>query len=442
MIELEERIKNNSSYIHTERVLQLLEEIYSHSIETQHIQMLDRIQETFVFLKEGLDRVDPWLISVNTLNSMNNNVSTIFNLLTNFKSDKNIQNLNQVFSHIEVLLQYLPQILVTKTTEDIEGVRSSVVTFRKSVGQHLSYLEKDINETRTSFNKNTEKLNELTISIESQKSRIDSIVSDFQSQFLQAQTERTQEFNEYIRELETDYKALIENNTQTFDELELTQQETFDTLNEGFQQQVNNQRETFETLIEEIKSEFNGELANLREMNHEAEKILGLMSMKGLAQGYQKIANSEAWKAFGWNTFSIISLVGIIWFGYEFIVLHEGIMSWTALISRFVLTGVGLTLFTYCAKQATNHRNEERRNRKIELELASLDPYIKDLEPAKQKLVKENLVDKYFGVEIPNATAQQGQTQQQMLVDSLSNNPQLIQGLAEQIKQLINTTPK
>ncbi|WP_277586576.1 hypothetical protein [Psychrobacillus antarcticus] len=369
-------------------------------------------------------------------------VSTILSLLTNFKNDKNQQHLNQVFSHIEVLLQYFPQILVTKTPEDIEGVRSSVVTFRKSVGQHLSYLEKDINETRTSFNKNTEKLNELTTSIESQKSRIDSVVSDFQGQFLQAQTERTQEFNEYIKEIEKEYENLIESNHETFDELVSTQQETFDTLNEGFQHQADTQQTSFGTLIEEMKTEFHDELDRLREMNKEAEKILGLMSMKGLAQGYQKIANSEALKATSWNTFSILSLIGILCFGYKFIILHEGVMSWTALISRIVLTGVGITLFTYCAKQATNHRNEERRNRKIELELASLDPYIKDLEPDKQKLVKENLIDKYFGVELPNATAQQGQTQQQMLVDSVSNNPQLIQVLAEQIKQLMTPTPK
>lgn len=423
MIELEERIKGNDSYIHTERVLQLLEEIYSLSIETQHIQMLDRIQETFVFLKEGLDRVDPWLISVNTLNSMNNNVSTIFNLLTIFKSDKNEQNLNQVFSHIEVLLQYFPQILVTKTSEDIEGVRSSVVTFRKSVGQHLSYLEKDIIETRTSFNKNTEKLNELTTSIESQKSRIDSVVSDFQSQFLQAQTQKTEDFNILLKKVEEDFKGVYNANTDTFDQLVSTQQESLDSLIDG------------------LKVKFQSELDHIHEMNKEAEKIVGIISMKGLAHGYQKIANDEGKRAFWWSFGSIGSMIAVIVFGVFFLLLHEGSFDWTTLVSRIILSGIGLTLFTFCAKQATNHRNEERRNRKIELELASLDPYIKDLDTDKQKEVKENLVEKYFGVELPNATTQQGQTQQ-MLVDSVSNNPQLIQVLVEQIKQVLTPNQK
>jgi hypothetical protein len=89
-------------------------------------------------------------------------------------------------------------------------------------------------------------------------------------------------------------------------------------------------------------------------MNKEAEKILGIMSMKGLAQGYKKIANNEGWKALTWNVVSLLSMVGILWFGYEFIIKNGGNMSWTALVSRIILTGVGLTLFTYCAKQSTN----------------------------------------------------------------------------------------
>lgn len=435
MIDLEERITKHASYTHTERVLQILEEIYSIGIETQHIQKLDRIQETFVFLKEGLDRVDPWLISVNSLNTMNNNISQIVNLLSNFMNDKNQQHLNQIFNHLEALLQYFSQVLVTKTPEDIEGVRSSVITFRKSVGQHLSLLEKDINETRASFNKNAEKLNELTTSIESQKSRIDSVINDFQNQFLQAQSQKTEAFNTFIKKAEADFKGLYDSNTDTFEKIVETQHENSNSINEGFQAQVDTQQKSFETLIEEMKTEFQSELIHLREMNKEAEKILGIVSMKGLARGYQKIANSEGWKAFSWNIFSILSLLGILWFGYEFIIKHEGVMEWTALISRIVLTGVGLTLFTYCAKQATNHRNEERRNRKIELELASLDPYIKDFEPEEQKDVKEKLVEKYFGVELPTPNVKETPAQQNNITETLTNNPQFLQTLVDKVTQ-------
>lgn len=437
LIAMEERIFNNAAYKNIEKVLHLLDEFDSTNLPTKQLQMLGRIQENFTFLKESLDKVDPWLVSTNSLSNMNNNINQIVSYLTNFNNDKNEQHLTHVFAHIENLLPYFSQYLVTKTPEDIEGIRSSVITFRKSVGQHLSNVEKEANDTSLALKANNEKLNELSGAIESQKSRIDSVISDFQSQFLNAQTGRNEEFDNFLKKGEEDFKGTISSNTKTFDQIISTQQESFDNMNEGYEEQLKTQQESFDSLVSHLKTKLQAELDSIQEMNNEAEKILGIMSMKGLAQGYQKIADSEGKKAFWWNVISISSLLGILWFGYEFIIQHEGEMSWTALVSRMVLTGVGITLFTYGAKQATNHRNEERRNRKIELELASLDPYLKDLEKNEQKKVKQELVNKYFGVELPNTTTQSASAQQQNSIDSIINNPQFMQTVVEKVSQFI-----
>lgn len=441
LIELEERITTHTTYKQIERVLQTLDEIDSTDLSTKQLQMLGRIIETFIFLKEALDKADPWLVSKTTLQNMSSHVANCLNSLINYKSDRNEQHLNNIFTYLENVLLFFSQVLVTRTPEEIENVRSAVIKFRQSLGQHLSNVEKDVNDTTTALRNNSEKLNELTGAIESQKTRIDSIVSNFQNQFLNAQTQRTSDFNNFIKKGEEDFKGTIESFSTSFEELEKQQQHAFDNLNNGFKKQIDTQQDSFDSLVKNFKMQIQTELEQIKEMNAQAEKILGTMSMKGLAQGYKKIANSESWKAFIWNAISILSLVGVLWLGYEFIIKHEGEMSWTALVSRIVLTGVGITLFTYCAKQATNHRSEERRNRKIELELASLDPYLKDFEPEKQKEVKQSLVDKYFGVELPNTTVHQGKVtahQQQNAIETLTNNPQLLQALAEKLNQYIS----
>lgn len=436
-IALEERITGHASYINTGEVLKVLDGIGSTNLSTTAIEMLARISSTFEFLKETLDKVDPWLVSTSTMNNINSPISQILGEINAYNNDKNEQRLNNILSYLENLLVYLSQLVVPKTSEDIEGVKSSVISFRKSVGQHLGYVERDCTNTSAALTKNTEKLNDLTASIESQKARIDAIINEFQNQFLQAQSQRNEEFTIFTKKGEQDLIGTLRDFQGTFEQQTLTQQESFDSLTEGFQQRIETQRESFDTLVADLKTNLQTELDQIKGMNQEAEKILGIMSMKGLAQGYQKIANSESQKAFVWNAISILSLVGILWFGYKFIILHEGAMSWTSLISRIVLTGVGITLFTYCAKQATNHRNEERRNRKIELELASLDPYLKDLEPEKQKEVKQALVDKYFGVELPTANIAQAPVQQQNLTETITNNPQIMQLLAEKVSQFM-----
>ncbi|KMY54940.1 hypothetical protein AC623_14185 [Bacillus sp. FJAT-27231] len=436
-IALEERTTGHASYANMERVIQILIETDTSNISTRGLEMLERIRTTFDFLKDTLDKADPWLVPTSTMDNINSPISQVLGEITNFNNDKNEQRLNSILSYLENLLVYLSQLVVTKTPEEIEGVRNSVIKFRQSVGQHLSYLEKDATETSTALTKNTEKLNELTSSIESQKTRIDSIVNEFQSQFLQGQTQRTEDFNIFLKKAEEDFKGVYNANTDTFDQLVSTQQVSFDSLNEGFQQQVDTQQKSFDSLIDELKAKFQSELDHIHKMNKEAEKIVGIISMKGLAHGYQKIANDEGKKAFWWNFGSIGSMIAVIVFGVFFLLMHEGSFDWTTLVSRIVLTGIGLTLFTYCAKQATNHRNEERRNRKIELELASLDPYIKDLDTNKQKEVKENLVEKYFGVELPNVTTHQAPVQQQNITDTIANNPQIMQLIADKVSQLI-----
>lgn len=422
-IALEERITAQASYKNTVNVIQVINEIdssNSSTISTRELEMLGRINSTFDFLKEAFDKVDPWLVSTSTMESINSPISQVLGEITNYKNNRNEGHLSNCLSYIESLLQYFPQLLVTNTPEEIEGVRSSVIKFRQSVGQHLSHLEKDLTETSTAFTKNKEKLNELTSAINDQKTRVDSIVNEFQSQFLQGQTQRTELFNTFLKGSEAEFN------------------DTLEVSGNSLKQQLIEQSDTFKSLIGDFKSKIQTELDQIHAMNKEAEKIVGIISMKGLAHGYQKIANDEGKKAFWWNIGSLVSMVAVIAFGVIFLLMHKGALDWTALISRIVLTGVGITLFTYCAKQATNHRNEERRNRKIELELASLDPYLKDLDTQEQKDVKQKLVDKYFGVEITsNTQVQQAPTQQSITADTVTNNPQIMQLIADKVSQLI-----
>lgn len=423
-IELKERTLGHSSYANIVRVLQIIEEIDSTNIQPRGLEMLERIRTTFDFLKDTLDKVDPWLISTNTMNNINSPISQVLGEITNFNNDRNEQRLTNILSFLESLLVYLSQLVVTKTPEEIESVRQSIIKFRLSVGQHLGHVERELTETSAALTKNTEKLNDLTTSIESQKTRIDTIINDFQSQFLQIQNQKGEKFNEFLRD----------SDEQIFDFLKTSQEKVGEQVKQQ-EEQIKQMKESFNSLADEFSANMQVKLDQIKTMNKEAEKIVGIISMKGLAHGYQKIANDEGRKAFWWNIGSISSMVAVIVFGVLFLLMHEGAFDWTTLVSRIVLTGIGLTLFTYCAKQATNHRNEERRNRKIELELASLDPYIKDLDTDKQKEVKENLVEKYFGVEFANTTAQQTPIQQQNIIETITNNPQFLQTVVEKVSQ-------
>ncbi|MYL69235.1 hypothetical protein GLW00_00125 [Halobacillus litoralis] len=448
LIEVEQRIYSHSAYKKLEGILELLDEIESdtQNIPTKQLQMLGRIRETLDFTYELLNRIDPWHISLNTLNNLNNPLTNSANELTNYKRNNNEQQLKNVFNNLESLLPFLSQLTIPRSAEDIGEIKNSVVKFRQSIGQHLSNLEKEINETHTSFKQNKDKVIELNSSIDNQKKRIDTIINDFQNQFLNAQTERNEKTEETIKSVQKEFDEIEKNYQMRLDELLKGQESTFkESLEEhetNFDSQSSRYEEEYNALLEKIREQSTSELEQIQDRNKEAEKIVGIISMKGLAHGYQNIANIEGRKASLWNIGSLVSIAIILWFGYEFIITNEGVMEWTTLVSRTILTGVGLTLFTYCAKQAGNHRFEERRNRKIELELASLDPYLKDLDEEEQKQVKQSLVNKYFGVEIGQINTvnnQNSDVNEQSVINSLLENKESLHLLADKIQSIIKT---
>ena len=437
--ELEERIIKHVSYSHILKIIETLEQVKDNELASNQVQTIGRITEVISLFEESLRKIDPLLVSIVSMNNMNTILQNILNNLINFKSNNNQQYLDAAVAQIENLLPYLTQFLIPKNLDDIEGIKHAVVSFRKSIAQHLSNVEKEAMNSLEALTYNTEKLEELSKVAENQKGRVDTIINEIQNQFSDAHATRKEAFSEFLISSNKSFESHLSSFGDEYSNFVLEQSEVFKKIEKDFIEMKKTQDQSFEKIINDSNSIFETELEKIKEMNKEAEKILGIMSMKGLAQGYQKIADKEERQSLYWNVASILSMLGILWFGYEFIILHSGTMGLADLISRMLLTGVGITLFTYCAKQASNHRNEERRNRKIELELASLNPYLKDLEENDQKKVKHSLVEKYFGVDLPNPSNSKEKVQlQQNLVESISSDPKLIQNISDRVIDLIN----
>lgn len=54
-------------------------------------------------------------------------------------------------------------------------------------------------------------------------------------------------------------------------------------------------------------------------------------------------------------------------------------------------------LATYLARESTRQRTEAIRSRRIELELAALEPFIETLDPEAKGTLRKELVKTYFG---------------------------------------------
>ena len=87
----------------------------------------------------------------------------------------------------------------------------------------------------------------------------------------------------------------------------------------------------------------------------------------------------------------------------------SGLLIWTIIdlskegfdLYKSIVRIVAATILTYPAiyasKESSRHRILETKNRNLELELASLGPFIELLSQDKKEKIKEDLVYRYFG---------------------------------------------
>lgn len=71
--------------------------------------------------------------------------------------------------------------------------------------------------------------------------------------------------------------------------------------------------------------------------------------------------------------------------------------DWIKSLIRIVAAAALSYPATYAARESSKHRKLEIFNRKAELELTAINPFIELLPELKKQEIKEKLVEKYFG---------------------------------------------
>ena len=341
--------------------------------------------------RKRFESTDPNLVATQTLNNLNSSFQSIANELVAFKNDKNINRFMNINSHIENILVYLSNIVVPTTPTDLEAIREAASTYRRSVGQLLRAIDEEQSGIKSKLATLSNDLTMLSNEITTQKQRTDSVIANFQQQFSAAEDKRRTEFtsaeierkkksdslftnketewNQIITEKKTEYEALVK---RTSDALTKLQTESIGKVN---------------TLINQID-----------EGKKKAQDLVGIITDTGMVGGYQRVANEEKQSARNWRKVALVSLIALVGFAvFAFIETLGHEIRWDQFATRiFVAVSFGI-LAAYAALQADKHEKTERRNRKTELELASILPYLHDLPKDKQHKIREELAMKMFG---------------------------------------------
>lgn len=339
----------------------LQEEEFSEKIE---VDKQDFFNTAVKFSKQRLKIILPSIVQIAEFNSVANEFETALNQINAFLGNSNVGHINNAVNNISTALTYI-RILPISINDSEFDFSNSVSTFQETI--QSKYIQ-------------TEKLQ-----------------SELEERLLQT--------NQKLEEKEEEIKGISDNilaKQLELQNLSSTFQKQIDTCITNFTKQVADDRlvfnEKFDKDQEKIKSESVETINDLERKLSDAARLVNAIGNVGVTGNYQIIANqhkdsADKWRLFAIGFMSILSILLIcsIWN------ISDQAYDWHKAIIRIISATILIYPATYSARESNKHRRLENYNRKAELELAAINPFIEILDESKKQSIKEKLVDKYFG---------------------------------------------
>lgn len=350
------------------------------------IDSLAFFDATYNYIKDKLKVTIPLLIQEPELASLVSEIDAGTTQINAFLGNNNPGNLTNATNNFYSALNRVRNLPFPVSKGDFDFSKS-IADFQQIVQDKYEILEEENSKLKENLN-TTEKdlvakqnqIGEIEKKLAAKEAEIQNVLSTYQTEY-------------------TNLKATINSNIEA-------DRKKFNELIEGdraiFGDDINKDKINFKKEFDQalISSDLlSTDLINkLNVKLEEANKIVNIIGNVGVTGNYQNIANENRTNANIWR-----------WIAIFFMVLMSGLLVWSIIelgnadfnlyksLVRVIAAAVLTYPAIYAAKESTKHRNLETKNRNMELELASIGPFIEMLPEEKKQKIKEELVDKYFG---------------------------------------------
>ena len=363
----------------------------SEETSTDAIEALDRVSRVNQHIGGLLNRVDPLLVIPGWLDNLRSCLAQATAHLDQFRSDGNVAQLIGANGQMDNALAHSGVLQVLSAPSDMEDLREATSSFRRACGQLTRHLESDVDQTRSAASTLKSKLDELTTEVTAQKQRLDVAITSFTQNFNDAETSRSKDFAELKEKAQSEFHESLEMWRDEAKELRDENQKAFDAL-------LNSANESYKSSLAGSESKCEGLLSEIGTHRSEAERLVGIISMTGMVGGYQRVANVERDAFVRWRIGTVLSMLLLSAFAiYTFFAAVSPEFQPGMFANRLFVTVTLAILAGYSAFQADRHRRSEIENRRMELELASFDPFLASLTDDERNELKKVVADRLFG---------------------------------------------
>lgn len=143
--------------------------------------------------------------------------------------------------------------------------------------------------------------------------------------------------------------------------------------------------------------EFTSYTGELEILKNKAQSVVNVICSIGLAGEYKKVANKAEIMTWVWQGITAAVIVFLVYFSYEITMLVlSPEVTLVHFMPKLVVISIVALIIRYTGAQVRFYQEREDVNRKIQLELESLEAYLSALNPEEGKTLKAKLADNYF----------------------------------------------
>lgn len=379
-----EYFKNSSVFEKLEQFKQSLShENAKESMGIDNYLFLDVAHE---FIKDRLRITIPSLVQESELLALTSEIESGTSQINAFWGNNNIGHIPNAVNNLNSAINRIKNLPLLLSKGDFD--------FSKAVASFQQIIEsayKDLDAEKNKLNEQLITMQENLIVKNTQVSTLQQQLNIKESEIQNVLSKHSADFetlkSNYNTSLETEKKKLNDN----IEADRTLNKEQFDIDAKANQKAFVDQTQALDSKSDEIVSKLNGKL-------FEANKIVNIVGNVGVTGNYQNIANENKKSADNFR-----------WIAMVFMTLMSGLLIWSIIelskvdfnmyksLIRILAAAVLTYPAIYAARESTKHRKLETQNRKLELELASIGPFIELLDEERKHIIKEELVKKYFG---------------------------------------------
>ncbi len=373
----EDRFKSHAIHTTLEQCVEAIKLHELKDLNEEQVIAINRCEHVVKFAKTMLNRCDADLVAPATLDQLNNASTQVRNHWNQFVSNLNWNILTAPCDSLLIQVSQLSSKLrpIPKSYDDLlTSLRDNTAAMLRQIRKAKQQQDGELEDFQSRLEDFAQKLETREAELEKQKTRIDALTTQQQETFSTAQETRNKEFSAFVSERET----IFEDNQAEHAS--------------KFEAQHDQQTKAGQEQIDKLQAH----------CDH-AKEIIGIIGNIGVTGNYQRIADQEMkaantfrWIAVGCFGAMLVAVIVVLFGSFK-----ADFCDWSMALFRVLTAAIFAAPGIYCAMESSKHRKKEQQNRKLELELATISPFLEKLgDPDKSKVILEKLAPEYFGKQL------------------------------------------